>query len=372
MKRTSQKQWTIQEIASRAHAAVSTVSRVLNDHPDVSSKTRERIKKVLARYNYRPHAGARQLVQKSSRTICFCLANRSFLLPFHARILDGVAQFCREQDHDVAFVNYFYEQNTPPNRLVLPDMIWERGAIDGVIIAGMNYPNFVRAVGALGIPFVVFGNNVLAREKRFARNAVYFDEGQGPMLATRHLLDLGHRNIWFVGDTSLPWFKQRYQAYATAMTECGLEPRAEGMPLKFSGVDTAGITYGKEAIAKVYADDPTVTAIVAGDDEIACGVIHWARSQKILVPQELSVVGFDDLDANRFLDVGLTTVKVPQTEVGMELARLLLMQLHSPGRPQPSSVLSTEFIVRETTAPPHHTPASAAAERQNSIMIPSK
>ncbi len=352
MKRTSQKPWTIQEIARQAHAAVSTVSRVLNDHPDVSSKTRERIKKVLARYHYRPHARARQLVQKSSRTICFCLGNRSFLLPFHARILDGVAHFCREQDQHVAFVNYFYEKNTPPNRLALPNMIWERGAIDGVIIAGMNYPNFIRAVRSLGIPFVVFGNNVVGQEKRLAKNAVYFDEGQGATFATRHLLDLGHRRIWFVGDTSLPWFAQRYQAYATAMTERGLKPRAERSTLEFSGVGTAGIAYGKEAMAKVYADDPSVTAIVAADDEIACGVIHWARSQKILVPQGLSVVGFDDLEANHFLDVGLTTVKVPQAEVGMELARLLLMQLQNPGTPQPSSVLSTQLIVRETTAPP--------------------
>src|SRR3712207_970164 len=135
-KKSSQKPLTIADIARRSGVAISTISRVLNDHPDVSTETKERVKNILAESQYRPNARARQLVQKTSRTVCFCLGNRSFLEQFHARILEGVSQYSREQNHNIAFVTYFYDPKTPSTQLSLPNLIWERGAVDGVIIAG--------------------------------------------------------------------------------------------------------------------------------------------------------------------------------------------------------------------------------------------
>src|SRR5207249_3266897 len=98
---------------------------------------------------------------------------------------------------NVVFIRFDYSPATQVQRLVLPPVIWERGAVDGLVIAGTNYPNFVRAVGALGIPFVLFSNNLIGRLKLPGMDTVAFDNEAGACLATEYLVALGHREIVF-------------------------------------------------------------------------------------------------------------------------------------------------------------------------------
>jgi LacI family transcriptional regulator len=338
---------TIKDVARRARVGVSTVSRVFNDHPDVSSQTREKVLRVAKRLQYRPHSRARQLVTDRTETICFILSNREVMSPFHSHILVGVEQYARSLSHHVIFMRFDYLPGTPASELILPKVIWERGTVDGVIIAGTNYPNFVDAVKDLGIPFALLGNNLIGETAIEDINTIWFDHEGGTRKATEYLLQLGHRDIWFLGDLSLPWYQRCHQGYASALAARGLSPRS----LELERQDSL-FAYGAEGAERILELRESVTAVVAGDDEIALGVLTTLNRHDVDVPGEISLIGFDDIDAIKYLHPPLTTIGVPKERVGQDLAQVLFDRLDNPGMKRVHRLLPTELVVRNSCAEP--------------------
>jgi len=326
---------------------VSTVSRVFNKHPDVGAETREKVLQVAKELGYRPNSCARQLVRDTTETICFVMSNRDVISQFHSKVLVGVEEYAGTVAHSVIFMRFDYAPNTPPEDLALPRVLWERGTVDGVIIAGTNYPNFVRVIKNLGIPFVLFGNNLIGRMPVGDIDTIWFDTEGGCRCATEHLLGLGHQRVWFLGDTRLPWYRRCYRGYVAAMEQQGLKPQSLEVDWTSSLFEC-----GVNAAERVAELGEQVTAVVAGDDEIALGVLTGLTRRSIRVPEDVSLVGFDDIDEIKYVHPPLTTIRVPKEKVGENLARVLFDRLANPGAPFLKRVIPTELVVRESTAAP--------------------
>jgi LacI family transcriptional regulator len=334
---------TVRDVALRAQVGVGTVSRVLNGGANVSSATRQRVHAVMREMDFRPHAQARRILRRRAEMVCFLLCNRDFVHSFHARILQGVETCARALRQHVIYAVDHHDSRTPPGRLPLPPVLQERGWVDGLILAGLVYGNFIRRIQESQIPFVALGNNVMARDGAPAFDQVSFDERRGSLEATDHLISLGHRKIAFVGDIFFPWFKERYRGYLAGMRNAELTPAAF-TPKK----EPAFAEYGQEASSYLLALRPRPTAVVAGNDEIAYGIWRGLLRQGVAVPGEMSLVGFDDREEASLMDPPLTTVRVHKEEIGEALMKLLLERLHRPGPPFTRRIISTELVIRQT------------------------
>ena len=338
---------SIRDIARRAGVGVSTVSRVLNDHPETSQQTREKVLRIIREVNYRPNSRARQLVKNTAETICFILNNRDVINPFHSRVLMGVARYARTLAKNVIFMQFDYPPDAPPNRLILPPVIWERGALDGLVIAGTNYPNFINAVKALRIPFVVFGNNLFGDLQIRDLHSVWFDNEGGTRKSTEYLIELGHQNIWCLVDTTKPWYRRCYDGYCQAMEQHQL--RLHKLDVR---IEDSPFNAGVEGAKQFLHLQPQLSAIVAGDDEIALGVLSGLNQNGVRVPDDVSLVGFDDIEGLKFVRPLLTTIRVDKEKIGEELAKLLFELLQNRDLPPVKRTVSTELLVRESSARP--------------------
>jgi DNA-binding LacI/PurR family transcriptional regulator len=337
------KQVTIRDVARTAGVGVGTISRVLNSNPHVSPSTRDRVLTAIRRLGFRPNAQARRILKRRSEMVCFLLSNRDFLHPFHARILQGVETYASAVKQFVVFAALHYSPQTPPERIALPPVLQERGLIDGLILAGTIYPNLIQRIESIHMPFVAFSNNVVGLNGQFQFDEVGFDDFHGAERAARYLIQEGHRGIAFVGDVSLPWFHRRLDGYQSVMRDAKLKP------ITFAARQTGSFgELGQRISGKILAWRPLPTALVAGNDEIAYGVWRSLRQKGVRVPDDVSLVGFDDRDEALLMDPPLTTVRVHKEEIGETCMKMLLERLHHPQMAFSQRILPTELVVRDT------------------------
>ena len=334
---------TIRDVAREARVGLGTVSRVLNGGSHVSPATRDRVLATINRLGFRPHAQARRILRRRAEMVCFLLSNRDFLHAFHAGILQGVETYARTVKQHVVFGVVHYGAKTPPHRISLPPVLEERGWVDGLILAGTIYPNFLRRIQSMQVPFVAFGNNVFGLEGTRRFDQVGFNGERAEAEATQFVIDHGHRAIVFVGDSVYPWFRHRYKGYEQAMRANHLEPGG-----LMSHRSSSFVEYGEWAAGCVLSLKPRPTAVLAGNDEVAYGLWRSFRRLGVRVPEDISLVGFDDRQEAVLMDPPLTTVRVYREEIGKACMKLLLDRLHHPHRRFREEMLPTEFVIRGT------------------------
>ena len=336
---------TIRDVARRAGVAVGTVSRVVNHHPDVNDQLRARVLKAAGELDYRPNARARSLARNASALLSFILSNRDFLHPFHSHVLQGVQEYCEQAGYFVMYTRFQYEPDVSAAKIRLPAVLESHGMTDCVVLAGTNYENFAKVLEGHGIPYVLLANNFIASVSRKAVNQVRFDDDSGAAEATRYLTQLGHKDIWYIGDTSLPWYRTRYEAYVREMKNAGLEPAAQTLALSDDR-----FMNGLKSVQAILDHRAPVTAIFAGTDDVAFGAWEGLRRHGLEVPRDVSLVGFDDQQP--ILRVpALTSVWVDTQEVGRQLARMAIEKIGSNGKALPEVLLPTKLMKRETCRP---------------------
>lgn len=334
---------TIRDVAHAAGVGIGTISRVLNSSSQVSRETRARVLEAIRRLGFRPNAQARRILKRRSEIVCFLLSNRDFLHPFHARILQGVESYASSLKHHVLFAVLHYSPRIPPEKIDLPFVLQEHGLIDGVILAGTIYQNLLRRIESIGMPFVAFSNNVVGVDGDHLYDQVGFDDCNGTLRATRYLIEQGHRLIDFVGDTSYPWIRRRFDGYRQAMRENKLR----SMPVVARN-PSGFVDFGQKSAAQILGRSARPTAVVAGNDETAYGLWLTLRREGVKVPDEISLVGFDDREEAALMDPPLTTVRVHKEEIGQTCMKMLLERLHHPQMTFSQRMLPTEFVVRGT------------------------
>lgn len=334
---------TIRDVAREAGVGVGTVSRALNGGERVSETTLQRVKAAVRRLDFRPNAQARRINRRRAEIVCFLFSNREFPNSFHAQILQGVENCARFLKQHVFFAAVHYKRDTPPEQIILPPILEERGMFDGLIIAGTNYPNLLRRVQKMEIPFVVFGNNLFHFEGPKDFDQVRYDGYHGELEAVRYLISQGHRHVAFAGDTAYPWVATRHAAYLKALSQAKLAPASITVPKALDFVD-----YGGWAAARVLARKPRPTAITAANDQIAYGLWRSFRRRGVRIPEDISLTGFDDREEATLMDPPLTTVRVKKEEVGQACMKMLLERLRNPGMAFTERVLSTELVIRSS------------------------
>ena len=329
---------TIADVAARAEVGVSTVSRVLNDG-QVSAPARARVLAAMSELAYRPQASARALASGSTGTV-------GLVIPFftHPSAIERVRGVLAAVDA-TPFELVVCNVADPSQR---DEYLGQRAPLDrtdGVLIVSLApHDDEAEAFVSAGVPVVL----VDAHHPLLPR--VVIDDVHGGALATRHLLELGHERIAFLGDTNDPRYgfvasTLRLAGYCNALEAAGIPVRDE---LQRFG------PHGRRTVHRLTREllslpEPP-TAIFAASDTQALGVLEAATVEGVAVPEELSVVGFDDLEVSPY--VGLTTVRQPLLESGRRgLERLLaLMAADDPGPLEER--LELELMVRRTTAPP--------------------
>jgi LacI family transcriptional regulator len=331
---------TIRDIARLAGVSVATVSRVINDRPDVAPETRDVVLRYVREYNFTTNRSARAL--SGGRTGHIGLTIPLMRGDYFAAILAGALEAVYEQDMRLVLYTTLHEHDREVSVLErLAD-----GATDGAIIMLPEESSVeLAALQASGYPFVVADPRVALGEGIPAVSAAH---RAGSKAATDHLLALGHRRIGLV--TGRPGWAatvERIEGYYASLAAAGVLP-ADELVVAGDFELSSGIAAGH---ALLDLPDPP-TAIFASNDNMAVGVLRAANERGIAVPSELSVVGFDDAELAQFVTPTLTTVRQPLAELGRTAVSLLVRMLDRQGIETLRVELATKLVVRESTAPP--------------------
>jgi DNA-binding LacI/PurR family transcriptional regulator len=331
---------TIADVAAYAGVGAGTVSRVLNNSPRVSADTRARVLAAIEVLDYRPNPMARGLSRGRCQTL-------GAVVPFftHASAVErlrGVVAGLDGSRYDLVLFNV----ESPLHRDEHFAALTRRDRADGLLIVSLPPPpRSLERLGKAGVPIVLLD----ARGPGVP--SVLTDDVDGGRIATRHLVALGHRRIAFIGDDpdnplGFVSSSQRERGYRVTMREAGLRVRP-GYVRHGPHVRNIARRRTEELLAR--RDRPT--AIFAASDTQALGVLEGVRAAGLRVPEDMSVVGFDDIEVSGY--AGLTTVRQPLYESGRAAATLLLDALENNGPVAPvTHHLDLELIVRSTTAPP--------------------
>lgn len=333
---------TIRDVAKKAGVGLGTVSRVLNQSPQVSDGTRQRVQDVIDELDYSPNPIARRLSLGKTHTIAVIIP--FFTRPAAVERLRGVTYSISGTKYDLIVADI----ETPEHRVAAFRELARRERVDGVLIISLPFSETdAEHFKKSGIPLVIIDvNDPILHDF----NRIVVDDIEGGRKAVQHLLDLGHTNIGYISDVLEEPFpfsasRARFKGYCQALEAEGLKCYPDlHRHGEHSRSDAKIIT---EELLRM-ANRPT--AIFAASDTQAIGVLEAAREIGLRVPEDLSVVGYDDVEIAELL--GLTTVQQQLIESGEKGVRLLLEVMEDPLREPKCEILPSEFIIRNTTAPP--------------------
>ncbi|MGA2850037.1 MAG: LacI family DNA-binding transcriptional regulator [Terracidiphilus sp.] len=325
----------LQKIATAAGVSIATVSRVLNGNNTVDPAIRDAVLAAAAELEID------LLPRNKAKALAFLFSNRPMQHAFHSSILMGAEAYCAVHGWELIFQSTNYPPQVPGKELHLPTVVQRHDIVRGVILAGTNSANLIDLLTIKKIPFVVLGNNVMGEVEHPHYDAVFSDDIQGGHDMVRHLISLGHRDIWFVGNTRLPWFARCYEGYKRAMEEAGLEPR-------LSTVDSEDETdVGYLGTKSLLAKREPVTAIFAGNDPTAHGVYKGLRDSGLDIPNDISVAGCDDT-VGSWLYPSLTTIREFPEQLGKKMVELLVNRIANPAMERQLMTLPTELLKRNS------------------------
>ncbi|MBI5726876.1 MAG: LacI family DNA-binding transcriptional regulator [Ignavibacteriales bacterium] len=333
---------TIKDVAKKAQVSIATVSLVIHNNKRISEDTKLKVNNAIKELNYHPSRSARGLVSQKTGNIGFILTENHFLRsePFYTQIFLG-AEF---EAHNHEF--YILLTTVPAiakSKIKLPRFVLEKN-VDGIIVAGTVPHKLASLLDEHSLPIVYVDYYPEGKES----SAVLIDNFGGGKEATEHLIQLHHRNIAFLGgDITHPSIKHRFDGFKWALDE-------HSIPFSSSNfiVDEADTSResGYKAAEKLLKINPGVTAIFACNDAMAFGAMQCVKDEGYSVPQDISIVGFDDVEIARTSDPELTTIAVPKQELGCEAVRLMNRLLESKTVTSHSVTVGIELIKRNSTA----------------------
>lgn len=333
------------DVARIAGVSHQTVSRVLNDHPNVRPATRERVQAAIRELGYRPNAAARTLVTRRTHTLGVISFNTTLYGP--ASMLYGIEQAAKQYDYFVTVAAL-----SALDRRSLLDAV-ERlrdQAVEGMIVIAPQ----TTAVSALSnvpadIPLVAVGCGTHASHASLASVAV--DNGAGAERATSYLLDLGHRTVHHLaGPRSWLDAQEREAGWRRA-----LEARGAPVPEPWSAGDWSsrtGFEHGRQV-----AEDPEISAVFCANDHMALGLLRALQQGGRRIPEDVSLVGFDDIPEAEYFGPPLTTVRQDFDELGRRALRVLVELIGTdpsvrPGQGAPHISIEPSLMVRSSAARP--------------------
>ncbi len=328
---------TISDVAKRAGVSTMTVSRVINNSGYISQETRERVEQAVAELGYVPNALARSLRFKQTKTLALVLTD--IANPFFTTIARGVEDTASEHGFSVMFCNTDESQDEEVEYL---NVLLQK-QVDGVLLVpACSSPESIAMIQDRGVPVVLLDRRVRGAQV----DVVHGDSEGGAYQLTRHLLELGHRRIALLsGPENVSTAADRVAGYCRALCEAGLQPDRNLMyHMQFS--QDAGYQMAMQALAQ----SPQPTALFAGNNFIAIGALRAVHENGLRIPQDISIVVFDDLPASLVMEAFLTVVDQSPYDLGQRATELLLNRLAGEGPEEPQEiVLPVQMTVRQSS-----------------------
>ena len=326
----------ISDVAKRARVSRTTVSRVLNHGSDVSEETRRRVLEAIEALKYRPSALARSLIKQKTDTLGVILSDITD--PFFSRIIQGVEDVAHKFGYGIVYASMRWDAQLKHNYV----RFLSSGRVDGLLIMGhvVGNEDYVRTLVEEGFPTVLVEHWI----EGLVANFISIDNQGGGYLATRHLLDLGHRRIaHLAGHRNARVAAERLQGYRAALAEAGV-PFDDRLVVYCDFTTESALAAARDLLRL----DPRPTAVFAANDLMAYGAVHAAREAELDVPRDLAVVGFDNIELASLVSPPLTTVSQPRYEIGSVAALTLIQQIENKDAKPVSSEFKTSLVVRES------------------------
>lgn len=342
----SGKKATVSDIARRAGVSIATVSRVMNDvdYP-VRAELRERVLDAAAQLNYKPNFFS-QILKSGSRTIGVIVPSITNL--FYAQLVGAVEEECLKRGYSPIICS---SQNRPElEKQHLEDL--ERKQIDGILISGVQLSNETLAIlNHSAVNFVLFDQT----SQGYSGDCVGFDFSAGGYMATKYLLDCGHRDIaFFSGPIDRPSRNQYLDGYRRALRDASVRHNNRRVVLHTTkeehsnGSTEQEFQLGWELAQDLIQSDYLPDAVVCINDMIAIGAMKYFESEGIRVPRDISIIGFDDISISAMVSPSLTTIAQPASETGRLAARILLDRMEGKPVENGSIILAPKLIERES------------------------
>jgi len=332
---TRPRRTSIKDIARLANVSHPTVSRALQNSPLVNAKTAAKIRRIAEDTGYHPSAAARGLVTRKTRTIGLVVTTVND--PFAAEVAFGIEQAANDHGYSVFLAN----SNADPERERKMVESFAEQRVDGIVVTSSRVGTlYLPLLAKMMVPMVLVNDQYPGE---FV-HSVMIENVESSRAAVEHLIGLGHRRIAYVGDRyGYQSDAERRTGYKQALTEAGIDCDAE--------LTVAGDSQPAEAVEAVNRllglQDPP-TAIFCYDDMTALGALRAIQSRGLRVPDDISIVGFDDLFFAAYLEPALTTVRQPMRRMG-QMAVENLLKLMAGENPVPQVRVAAELIVREST-----------------------
>ena len=329
---------TLEEIARIAHVSRSTVSRVVNQDPNVKERTRQRVLEVIRQLNFQPNRAARSLAGGRAHVLGLVIpqsVSRMFTDPYFPILIQGVSSACNARDYSVML--WLVDKG---NEERITAQILNNTLIDGLVITSiMIHDPIVQSLTAGKMPFVLVGRHPLEECACY----VDVDNLNSAREAVAYLLRLGRRRVAAItGPLDMYVGLDRRDGYLAALRERGL---AIDPALVVEGDFTE--EGGYRATVRLLRHDPD--AIFAASDSTALGALRAIQEAGLRVPEDIALVGFDDIPLSARSDPPLTTVRQPIHLLGSKAVELLLELIENPAAPHAPVILPTELVMRGST-----------------------
>jgi LacI family transcriptional regulator len=327
---------TINDIATKAGISRSTVSRVLSGHPNVNEKTRSRVRSVMEELNFIPNRLAQGLVTGKINVVGLVVGD--IRNPYFSEITRAVEEVLNAQGYLVVLCDSAYN---PQKEVDFLNVSRELGFASLIMTSAMDNEVLVGHLSKLACPVVLLNRYL----KSFRTDVVSFDNYQGAYLAAEHVIKLGHRDFKvLLGPAQSSSTIDRERGYRRAFADHDIACDENAFSYGDLHFDT-GYQFGLDLLKK--RNRPT--AVLAGNDMMAIGVIKAWVDKGFKVPDDLSVIGFDDIPMAGMSAVPLTTIRQPQVEMGRQAAQVVLDRLHGNTALPRRIIFDAELVVRGST-----------------------
>jgi LacI family transcriptional regulator len=331
-------QLTLEDVAKMAGVSRSTVSRVVNDHPNVKDEVRKRVKLVIAETGYEPHAAARSLAARRTNIIGLVIPSAVHTLftdPYFPRLTEGISQASNAADFTLSlflFDSYANERRMYPR-------ITRKGLLDGVLVQATHIDDEIFTwLGNGNIPYVVVGRPADTADMSY----IDVDNVSGAHMAVTHLVLLGRRKIGTItGPLNTQAGKDRLKGYRNALDERGISIDSS-LIVEGDFTEIGGYIASKQLIPN------KPDAIFVASDMMAMGTLRALREAGLSVPEDVAIVGFDDLPPATLATPQLTTVRQPIRRLGIKAVEVLIDMIGKPKRAPQQVIFGTELVIRES------------------------
>ncbi len=332
-------QMTIQQIAELAEVSRSTVSRVLNDHPSVRPEVRDRVLQVIGEQGYAPQAAARSLASKRTNTLGLLIPRSAAIIfsdPFFGQVIQGMTEASSKRGYFLmltmvsgAMEHDFYKR------------VLRSRSVDGLLMVSSDIDDPILPLLIKDdLPLLLIGDHPYLNPV----NWIDSENREGARIATTHLVGLGHRRIAAItGFLQMSSAIDRFNGYKQALLEANLPVLAE---LIEHGDYTQESGY--QAMRRLLLATPRPTAVFAANDMMAMGALRAIHEAGLSVPNDVAMVGFDDIPMAAFANPPLTTMRQPIAEMGALAANTLIDQLENLAEPGAQIRLPTKLVVRNS------------------------